>query len=74
MRLDDLKIEICVSAGVTCPDWLKRKRDGNWLEECLRLVNAGVVVITPTGPDFCRHAQAGELVRYAHDIASLLSE
>jgi hypothetical protein len=74
MRLDDVKINICQAAGVTCPEWLKRKRDGNWLKECLRLVNAGVVVITPTGPDFCRHAQAGELVRYAHDIASLLSE
>jgi hypothetical protein len=32
------------------------------------------VIIGPTGPDFCRHAQAGELARYAHDVATLLSE
>jgi hypothetical protein len=74
MRLDDVKTEICVAAGVSCPEWLKRKRDGNWLQECLRLVKAGVVVITPAGPDFCRTASAAMLVQYAHEVASLLSE
>jgi len=74
MRLDDVKTEICVAAGVKCPDWLKRKRDGNWLQECLRLVKAGVVVIGPTGPDFCRSAHGAMLAQHAHEIAYLLSE
>jgi hypothetical protein len=73
MRLDDVKTKICVAAGVECPEWLKRKRDGNWLQECLRLVNAGVVVITPAGADYSRHVPASELVKYAHEIADLLS-
>jgi len=72
--LDEVKIEICVAAGVKCPEWLKRTRDGNWLQDCLRLVKAGVVVIGPSGPEHCRTASAATLVQYAHEIAGLLSE
>jgi hypothetical protein len=71
---DELRKEICIVANVGQPEWLRKRRNVAWLQECLRLVKAGVVVITPTGPDFSRSAQASELVRYAQDIASLFSE
>ena len=74
MRMDDIKIQICIAAGIECPEWLKQKRDGNWLAACLRLVKAGVVIIGPSGPDFCRSAPGAMLAQHAHEIACLLSE
>lgn len=73
MRSETLKADICVAANIQCPEWLKRKRDVDWLQECLKLVKADVVVITSSGADFRRDAPADRLVEHAHEIAWLLS-
>ena len=74
MQIDGIKIGICIVAGVQCPEWLKRKRDGNWLEACLQLVKAGVVVIGPIAPEVCRSASSPLLAQHLPEIALLLSE
>ena len=73
--VNDLHRAICVAAGINDrPDWLQKRRDIDWLEQCYRLVTAGVVEIGSSGPEVCRVVPASEMSRYIVDIAGLLSE
>lgn len=72
MTISERQSRIILAAGAS-PSWLFNRTDSGWLDLCYKLVTAGVVVLTDSGPEVCKSSTGEQLMRHAHEIAALLS-
>lgn len=75
MRSEELKQQICIAAGVECPQWLERIWRIDLLEELRDLVSASILIVSQDGPELLPIVPAympPQYLRRAIDIIKFL--